>query len=303
MLSVFITPWMKPTFIHCAISAPAAAPPRSRLQERRSGIRRARGRGARWRSRPGGAGAGSPRRRRTGRCRHAGGWPPRASAPRAGQRVAVTAAGGRHRQSARVVGMPSACMARPPAPQASARPRPCRRRRARHRAARALEGDVAGAGVLGRPARPAAARPSPSCGEAAELVAGVGLGDRLRVAGQCVAGEDRRGVVGTRSAAGSSQLPRERVVEKKGSRSASTMRLPARRSAGRLADVGSGRSQRRSYRQCAGDGLAPWLRRLLRQLPARAGAAQPLRIEAPQACRASSTAAHRRAARRSAAGP
>ena len=30
MLSVFIAPWMKPTFIHCAISAAAtAAPPRS----------------------------------------------------------------------------------------------------------------------------------------------------------------------------------------------------------------------------------------------------------------------------------
>jgi hypothetical protein len=38
MLSVFITPWMKPTFIHCAISAPGAAPRRAAAP---GGIRRA----------------------------------------------------------------------------------------------------------------------------------------------------------------------------------------------------------------------------------------------------------------------
>ena len=38
MLSVFITPWMKPTFIHCAISAAWRAATRSSSARKRPGV-------------------------------------------------------------------------------------------------------------------------------------------------------------------------------------------------------------------------------------------------------------------------
>ena len=148
MLSVFITPWMKPTFIHCAISAACrSATFRSSARKR---LRCGRERRIVPRDRVLGQSCARCRRRRarrrTRRSRRGCGSPPRASARRRAERargstsspVAATA-------RARVVGMPSACIAsltstsRSIGPTAALPSPP----RANGGAARALEGDVA----------------------------------------------------------------------------------------------------------------------------------------------------------------
>ena len=169
MLSVFITPWMKPTFIHCAISAAwRSATCSSRPRKRpgvptRSGSWRAIVYSASWRTR-----SRSPRAAKN--------WnvPTRmwlaatrvSTAPGStvsritGWPVATTA-------SARVVGMPSACIASPISTSRSigptaALPSPPRENGVRPEPLNAMS--------RRRPWRSitspsSTARPSPSCGE------------------------------------------------------------------------------------------------------------------------------------------
>ena len=148
MLSVFITPWMKPTCIHCAIRRSLALD--HGLQQREERLRptlRAAGSAARSCSRPAGAPVRCRRARRSTRtCRRGCGLRPRGSVRHraarcsryTGSPVATTA-------SARVVGMPSACIASPISTSRSigptaALPSPPR---AERRSTGSLEGDVA----------------------------------------------------------------------------------------------------------------------------------------------------------------
>ena len=198
MLSVFITPWMKPTFIHCAISAAwRCATARSSAEVAVRACRPAPGRGGRSRSRPAGAACRRRRaRRRTGRCPRAGGSRPRASAPRRaapprGSTVSPVAA----TASARVVGMPSACIASPISTSRSigptaALPSPPRENGVRPEPLKAMSRRrPCAVDHLAEQQRAAVAELRR---EAAELVAGVGLRDRLGALGQRVAGEQRR---------------------------------------------------------------------------------------------------------------
>jgi hypothetical protein len=196
MLSVFITPWMKPTFIHCATSA--AWRSRHRAQQRQVRFGRAASAGVVAGDRVVGELAqlrrlaargeeleGAHAQVAGGHARQHGAGQRPLAAP--GSPVATAA-------SARVVGMPSACIASPirylaqhraPARLAVAAAR-------ERRAARALEGDVAAPALavdhLAQQQRAAVAQLRR---EAAELVAGVGLGDRLGAGGHAVAGEQR----------------------------------------------------------------------------------------------------------------
>ena len=170
MLSVFITPWMKPTFIHCAISAAWRAATRSSSARKRPRRRRrARGRGARSCTRRAAHAlevaargeelerADADVARRDARQHRAGQHDSRATPARP---VATTA-------SARVVGMPSACIASPTSTSRSigptaALPSPPRENGVRPEPLNAMS--------RRRPARSitspsSIARPSPSCGE------------------------------------------------------------------------------------------------------------------------------------------
>ena len=200
MLSVFITPWMKPTSIHCATSdAWAATTASNSARYGLLGVARPPGGGGRWRGRrAGAAGRGRRWRGRTGSCRPAGGCSPPGRARRraaavsrcTGAPVATTA-------SDRVVGMPRACIAslttysRSIGPTA-ARPSPPRANGVRPEPLRCRSRSAA-VGVVSSPS--SSARPSPSRGRVpAELVAGVGLRDRRGALGHGVADQQAHAV-------------------------------------------------------------------------------------------------------------
>ena len=197
MLSVFITPWTKPTSIHCATSAAWAATTASKSA--RYGVLGVGGR--RVVPRDGVVGqaaqqvgvAGGPRR--TGRCRPAGGCsrPARSTAPGSTRLAPHRRARSRPRPSARVVGMPSACIAslttysrsigptaaspspprengvRPEPLRCRSRSRPCRRpaRRAAAPGRRRGAGSSRRTGAPRRPAPRASRPPGPRCRRAA----------------------------------------------------------------------------------------------------------------------------------------
>ena len=199
MLSVFITPWMKPD-VHPLRDQRGLARGHARRAARGSG----RGAAASVRVVPRDRVVGQPahalqcRRapRSTGRCRRGCGWPPRASARRraarcsrsTGSPVAATA-------SARVVGMPSACIASPISTRAAsgptaAWPSPPRENGVRPEPLKCMS--------RRRPCRSttspsSSARPSPSCGEKPPnwwpaYACAIGSAP----SGNAVAGEDRR---------------------------------------------------------------------------------------------------------------
>ena len=243
MLSVFMTPWMKPTSIHRATSDAWAS----------TTLRRTRGTGLGVRPPRAVAGdgvvgeaadqSGSPGRRRTGRCRPAGGSRRRGRGPRRAARVSramsspvpTTASAGwsgcRGRASPR----------RSRTPAASGRRRPCRRRRGR----RGCAPSPSGAGRGGRPwtsiiSPSSSARPSPSRGEyAAELVPGVRLGDGRGALGDGVADQHVDAGVGVRSASGSSPSSAASASLSASSRGAGDRRaLPGHVEALEVADEG-----------------------------------------------------------------
>ena len=144
--------------------------------------------------------------------------------------------------SARVVGMPSACIASPirysrSTGPTAALPSPPRENGVRPEPLRAMS--------RRRPCRSitsprSTARPSPSCGaEPAELVSGVGLRDRRRARGHDVAGEHRGGERRIERGDVEAELRGERVVE------AQELRRRHRR----------GRHRRVAARQLAGVGV------------------------------------------------
>jgi hypothetical protein len=209
MLSVFITPWMKPTCIHCATSTACVPRHVAQQPEVTPSARRVR----RVVPRDGVVGElahaiGVRRARRsTGRCRRAGGSRRRASAPRRAACARAAPARRWRRQPARVwSGCPSACIASPistsrsigaerrlaiaPLRENGVRPQPLSAR-SRRRPCRSITSPIS------------SARPSPSCGlKPTELVPGIGLCDGLGTRRQGVAGKSarrgrpRRGVPG-----------------------------------------------------------------------------------------------------------
>ena len=199
MLSVFITPWTKPTSIHWATSDACAATTASNsARYGLLGVRRRRGGGGRWRGRPAAA-AGRRRRspRRTGTCRRAGG----SGDPRehgagqdglasTGAPVADDGEGPGRGDAERVHRLADHVLAQHRAdgrqPVAAAGER---------RAPGALEVEVAQPAARSTSSPSSSARPSPSRGRvAAELVAGVGLRHRRRTLGEPRAGEQPEAV-------------------------------------------------------------------------------------------------------------
>jgi hypothetical protein len=243
MLSVFITPWMKPTFIHCAISAAWRADTRSSRARKRPGVPT---RSGSWRA-----------------MLYSASWRTRSTSPRAakywnvptrmwlaatrvstapgstvsrntGWPVATTA-------SARVVGMPRACIASPISTSRSigptaALPSPPREKR---RPAGALQGDVAApAGAIDHLAeqhRPAVAELRR---EAAELMAGIRLGDRLGAFGNGVAGEESSAGLARQDGGVETELLGQRRVEEQRLRRRCGLRAPGHGKALELAGVG-----------------------------------------------------------------
>ena len=196
MLSVFITPWMKPTFIHCAISAAWRSATRSSRPTKRLG--RADEIGVVARDRVVGelahaldvAARGEELERADADVARGDARQHRAGQHRLAQH---RLAGGDDRERAR--GRDAERVHRL-ADQHLAQHRPDRRLAVaaarERRAARALEGDVAApAGAVDHLAEQERAAVAELRREAAELVAGVGLRDRLGAFGQRVAGEQR----------------------------------------------------------------------------------------------------------------
>ena len=238
MLSVFITPWMKPTFIHCAISAA-------------------------WRAATFAAGAGSDEAPTS-----SGSW--RAIVYSASSARAEVAARGEELERADAdVARRDAC-----APRRAARPaqhqlpggdRERTRRRyadrvhpladqrlAQHRAdrrlavaaaregraARALERDVAPVpGAIDHFAEQDRAPVAELRREAAELVPRVGLRDRLRAWGNRVAGEERRAFVARQRGDVEAELVGERCIEEQPRRGRHRLGLPGHRKALQFACV------------------------------------------------------------------
>ena len=210
MLSVFMTPWTKPTSIHRATSDACAATTAS--NSARYGLLGLGGR----RVVPGDRVVGQPAQqvdvaggaRRTGSCRPAGGCSPpgrgrrpaAAVSRRTGRPVATTA-------SERVVGMPRACIAslttysRSIGPTAAS-PSPPRANGVRPEPLRCRSRRRPSASTSSPSSR---ARPSPSRGDvAAELVPGVGLGHRRGAVGDARCRPAAARPSGLRSHAGSS---------------------------------------------------------------------------------------------------
>jgi hypothetical protein len=184
MLSVFITPWMKPTFIHCAISAAWRSATRSSRPRNRPG---APTRSASWRA-----------------IVYSASWRTRSTSPRAAKNwnvptrmwLAATRVSTRPGSTvSRSTGSPGrddrerarrrdAERVHRLADQHLAQHRPDRRLAVaaarERRSPRALEGDVAAlAGAVDHLAEQDGAAVAELRREAAELVAGVGLRDRL----------------------------------------------------------------------------------------------------------------------------
>ena len=151
-----------------------------------------------------------------------------------GSPVATTA-------SARVVGMPSACIASPISASRSigptaALPSPPREN---GRAARALQGDVATlAGAVDQLAEQHRAAVAELRREAAELVAGVGLRDRLGAFGQAVAGEQRGPASPASAAASRPSSAASGALKNRAARRRCRFRAPGHGEALELAAVG-----------------------------------------------------------------
>ena len=250
MLSVFITPWMKPTFIHCAISAAwrsATCSSRPRKRPRRAGQ------------------IGIVARDRVlGELAHPldvaarGEELERADADVAGRDAGQHRAGQHRLAHHRLAGRDDRERARGRdaervhrlADQHLAQHRPDRRLAVaaarERRAARALERDVAAPPLavdhLAEQHRAAVAELRR---EAAELVPGIGLRDRLGAFGQRVAGEQRgAGVTGQRRDV-EAELLRERLVEEQRLRRRRGLRAPRHREALEVAGVGVFERERR----------------------------------------------------------
>ena len=219
MLSVFITPWMKPTCIHCAMSAAWRAATRASRREVAIG-----------RADEVGVVAGD---RVVGELAHARRASPRAAknwnvptrmwlaatrvstAPGSTGLAQHRLAGGDDRQRAR--GRDAERVHRL-ADQYLAQHRPDRRLAVaaarERRPARALEGDVAApAGAVDHLAEQDRAAVAELRREAAELVAGVGLRDRLGAFGHGVAGEERGAGLARQRGDVEAELVGERRVE------------------------------------------------------------------------------------------
>ena len=203
----------------------------------------------RSRSRP--AGAAGPRSRRpprTGTSRPAGGWRRRGRAPRR-----AAACRGRPARpspttaSARVVGMPSACIAslmtysRSIGPTA-AMPSPPRENGVR---TRALQVQVATGAVrvdeLAEQQRPTVAEPR---AEPAELVTGVRLGHRGGAVGHDVAEQEAQAVGASQPADVEAQLAGQRLVEREQAGFGGVGGLPRNRQLGQLAGEAPPRARR-----------------------------------------------------------
>ena len=238
MLSVFITPWMKPTFIHCAISAAWRSATRSQ-QRRGSGSGVADEVGVVARDRVLGElahaldvaargeeleRADADVARRDARQHRAGQHASRGST---GSPVATTA-------SARVVGMPSACMASPISTSRSigptaALPSPPRENGVRPEPLNAMSRRrPCAVDHLAEQQRAAVAELRR---EAAELVARVGLRDRLGAFGHRVAGEERGAGRAVERGDVEAELLGERRVEEQRLRRGHGFRAPRHREA------------------------------------------------------------------------
>ena len=219
MLSVFITPWMKPTFIHCAMSAAwRSATARSSAEVRARARRRDRGRGARSCSRRAGARARGRRARRRYWNVPTRRWlaATRVSTAPGSDRLAQHRLAGRddrqrarRRDAERVHRLADQYLAqhRPDRGLAVAAAR-------ERRAPRALERDVAPLAVaVDHLAEQQGAAVAELRREAAELVARVGLRDRLGALRHGVAGEDRDAASPAKRVGVEAELLGQRTVE------------------------------------------------------------------------------------------
>ena len=243
MLSVFITPWMKPTFIHCATSAAWRSATRSSSPRKRPRL-------------AGQVGVVA-RDRVLGQLAHAvdiaagGEELERADADMAGGHARQHRTGQHHLAHHRLAGRDHRQRARGRdaervhrlADQHLAQHRPERRLAVaaarERRAARALQRDVAApAGAVDHLAEQHRAAVAELRREAAELVPGVGLRDRLGAFGNAVAGEQRgAGLAGQRGHI-EPELFGQRRVEEQRLRRRHRFRAPRHREAFEVAGVG-----------------------------------------------------------------